>query len=201
MKQIESTFAILFICVLQVACQDATIGPHSNDADYSNAFPLAVGNQWTNEVITKNLSTGKNESQLDETIQVYDKEEKKELSYKLSSTVDYLFEAVFRDSSDYVIRDFGGNHPILSTQLKDTIADNSLYLTVLIAVDSAVTTPAGTFKTLVYQQRSKGNSRVDTFFFANNVGMVKRTYEGTYENGDSFVQDFQLKEYHLEEEH
>ena len=190
---------ILFLCMLWgVACQENNVHPQQAESDYSNAFPLAVGNFWVNEVTEINNETETASPVSEETIKIFDKEG--ETAYRLYSTVDYLFETILKDSAGYIVREFGDHHPLLSSYLEDTIANTERYTITLVAVDSMITTPAGTFRTLVYRRDNKSDDNVNTFFFANNVGMVKRVYEGTYAGGESFVREFQLKEYHLEDQ-
>ena len=188
------SISILMLCLASyIQCSEDRVVPNQTVLDYSDAIQIKAGNYWIYEVTSKNLQTGDVESLGTDSTTFSARMTKNDKEYLYYYNGNYALNGYLRDSSNYIV-DSEGKIRFSGNNFSDTLYDLPDYYGKMTHVDSTVTVPAGTYKTVSFTQFSKKDPNYSTSqIYANNVGVVKIVTISDIE-----VIEYNLIRYHLE---
>lgn len=185
--------APLITFVLLMNCNVNPDLDQSGFTNYRDAIQLNVGNTWTYEVIEKRNDGTiiKHENEIIAIIDTINFNERK--GYIMASNQQYFFERVVIDSSGY-LKDYFNNIIIFADVDSDLIFSEDDYRYIMMTdIDSVITVPVGTFKTINYKQVLKKDSSA-CHFYANGIGLVKQVYKGSVGTKEHNLIDYQISQ-------
>jgi len=148
----------LFSILLFLGCEEKSSNPSTSD--YANAIQLAAGNTWKFDVEIRNIETDSIISSSEEHINIFAMSANESdncdkggtgTPYEMTSTYNFFFNRTVKDSLGHLVDCRNGNIMFAGVESDTIIFEHERQLIRMTNIDSVITVPAGTFKTINYQ--------------------------------------------------